>query len=501
MNPVAEQLTGWSVGEARGKALKEVFALFHETTRTPVDLPFHRVLEEGVVSGLAAQTMLQTRAGREFPIDDSCAPLRDEDDRITGVVIVFRDITAQRAAQQALHQTEERLRQAQKIHALGQLAGGVAHDFNNLMTVVLGYSELLLASRRPHDPDRAKLEQIQQAATHAATLTQQLLAFSRQQILHPQRLDLNALVTRGVKMLGRILGEDILLEMRLAPTLGAVTVDPVQLEQVLLNLAANARDAMPQGGTLCFSTDTVVLDADYAQQYPDVEPGRYALLAVRDTGIGMDQDTLARIFEPFFTTKAVGKGTGLGLATVYGIVKQSGGHITVDSMLGRGTTFTIYLPMVDEPAPASSTPMPPALPSGTETLLVVEDNPAVLSLVVTILGELGYTVLDASSSADALRVCIAHAGPIHLLLTDVVLPEDSGPVVAERLLAVRPGLKVLYMSGYAEAAIAGHGVLGWGAGFLSKPFTPMELAQKVRAVLETSGTAELALGVRNPAGS
>jgi two-component system cell cycle sensor histidine kinase/response regulator CckA len=493
MNPVAAHFTECSAEEAYGRVLEEVLPLLHRDTKRLLELPVHRVLEDGMVIGLAAEAMLRTRSDREFAIAGSLSPLLDEHDTIIGMVLVFKDITAQREVQEALYRSEERLRQVQKIEALGQLAGGVAHDFNNLMTVVIGYSRLLLADCHLNDPERAKIEHIQQAAEHATTLTRHLLAFSRKQVLHPQWLDINTLISKTAKILGRLLGEDILLQMSLAPTLDLVHVDPVQIEQVLLNLAANARDAMPRGGSLIFSTDTVELDEHYTCQYPDARPGQYVLLTVSDTGVGMDQDTLGRIFEPFFTTKEVGKGTGLGLSTVYGIVKQSGGHITVYGEPGRGTTFKIYLPIAPQPAPAAAPPTALPMVGGTETLLVVEDNVAIRNLVVTILRDLHYTVLEASTGADALQISAAHAGPIHLLLTDVVMPEMDGQEVAEQLVARRPDLKVLYMSGYAEAATASYGVLPEGTGFLPKPFTPEQLAQRVRVALDSPGTEQKAL--------
>jgi PAS domain S-box-containing protein len=493
MNPVAEGLTGWSVEDARGQVLEEVFALFYRDTQTPVEIPLQQVLEEGIVLGIAEDAVLRTRAGQVLPIDDSLAPLRDERDQITGVVIVFRDVTAQRAAQEALYHTEAQLHHVQKIEALGQLAGGVAHNFNNLMTLVLGYSDLLLADQTQRDPGYTKIEQIRQAAESAAVLSQQLLAFGRKQFLHPQLLDVNDLVSRVATMLRQLLREDMRLEMALAPHLAMVTVDPVQLEQILLNLATNARDAMPRGGTFLLSTAEVVLDAKDTRQYLDVRPGRYARLTVRDTGVGMDQETLAQIFEPFFTTKEVGKGTGLGLSTVHGIVKQSGGHITVASAPGEGTAFTIYLPIAEDAPSAAAVSPRPANPSGTETILVVDDNPLVLSLVVTILCKLGYTVLEASTSIEALQTCASYPSAIHLLITDIVMPEVSGPELAVQLLAMQPGLKVLYISGYAERTLAFDCVLQAGGGFLQKPFTPAALAEKVRDTLnrETSAGTEM----------
>ena len=395
-----------------------------------------------------------------------------------------------REAQEAyasLAQTQAQLGQSQKMEAVGRLAGGIAHDFNNLLTVVIGRSELALARLRGDDPLRRDLGLIQSTSQRAAGLVRQLLAFSRKQVLRPEVLDLGAVVAGLQGMLRRLIGEDIDLLAVVAPGLGRVTADPGQLEQVIVNLVVNARDAMPGGGRITIETANVDLDEAVAAEREGLRPGAYVRLAVRDTGHGMDAETQARIFEPFFTTKEVGKGTGLGLATVYGIVKQSEGAIRVESQAGRGTTFTIHLPRVpEEAAPAPAAAAPATLLRGTETILLVEDDPELRALGIEVLQASGYTVLEAREGNEALLVMERHPGPLHLLVTDVVMPRMGGRALAERLASLRPELRVLFMSGYSEAAIAQHGVLDPGTAFMPKPFTPEGLTRKVREVLDAS---------------
>ncbi len=384
-----------------------------------------------------------------------------------------------------LQQTQGQLAQAQKMEAIGQLAGGVAHDFNNLLTVIAGRSHLALEQLPADHPLRRHIDLIRTTTDRAAALTRQLLAFSRKQVLEPTVLDLNALVAGLVPMLQRLIGEHI--ELTTAPTepLGRVRADRSQLEQVILNLAVNARDAMPQGGALTVETANADLDEAYAKGHPGATPGAFVMLAVADTGHGMDADTQARIFEPFFTTKAQGKGTGLGLATVFGIVKQSGGNIWVYSEPGHGTTFKVYLPRVEEaldsaaPAPATA-----VLPRGSETVLLVEDDDEVRSLAHETLQSGGYTVIPAANPNEALRLAADGSRPIHLLVTDVVLPQLSGRGLADRLSADHRELRILYMSGYTDEAIVRHGVLDAGTAFLQKPFTPYALLAKIREVLD-----------------
>ncbi len=411
-------------------------------------------------------------------IRETIVPIADERGMVFRLDGIASDVTNER-------RLEEQFRQAQKMEAVGRLAGGVAHDFNNLLTVITSYSELLLGDLESTDPRREDLEEIRKAAAGAAGLTRQLLAFSRQQVLEPRVLDLNEIVSGAGKMLQRLIGEDVALVTVLAPDLGAVKADPGQLEQVIMNLAVNARDAMPQGGKLTIETTNVDLDVTYTMEHTAVSPGPYVLLTVSDTGVGMDEETQRRIFEPFFTTKQTGTGTGLGLATVYGIVKQSGGFIWVYSEPGHGTTFKIYLPRVDEPAEAEQRGTTPQYVHGTETVLLAEDAGPLRAVARQILKREGYTVLEAPDGKSALEGAAAHDGPIHLLITDVIMPEMSGRQLAERLKQQRPELKVLFVSGYTDDAIIRHGVLEPGIAFLQKPFSPELLARKVREVLDS----------------
>src|SRR5437773_6131039 len=386
-----------------------------------------------------------------------------------------------------LKRLEDQLRQAQKMEAVGRLAGGVAHDFNNLLTAILGSVELLLRELAPASPLRQDATEIKKAGERAAALTRQLLAYSRRQVLNPEVLDLNRVVADMDRMLRRLIGEDVDLVTRPAPDLDTVRADRGQIEQVLVNLVLNARDAMPQGGKLTIETANVELGPGYVEAHEGARAGAYALLAVSDTGSGMDAETAAHLFEPFFTTKEVGKGTGLGLATVYGIVKQSEGYITAYSEPGDGTTFKIYL--LRAAAPGAAPPAPPAPPGkatarGSETILVVEDEEAVRSLSRRALEASGYTVLAAADGPDAVRLLERYGGPIHLVLTDVIMPGMNGRELAERLVQRRPGLRVLYMSGYPGDAIVHRGALEPGTAFLQKPFMPEDLARKVREVLD-----------------
>jgi two-component system cell cycle sensor histidine kinase/response regulator CckA len=392
-------------------------------------------------------------------------------------LVALRDVTEQK-------RLEEQFRHAQKMEAVGRLAGGVAHDFNNVLTAITGYGDLLLDELPQDSPLRQDVDEIRKAATRASSLTRQLLAFSRKQILVPQVLDVNALVADLDKLLRRLLGEDVDLVTKLDPALVAVRADPGQLEQVIVNLAVNARDAMPEGGKLTIESKNAELDEAYAVDHTPVKPGRYVLLAVSDTGTGIPAEIQSRIFEPFFTTKEMGKGTGLGLSTVYGIVKQSEGYIWVYSELGHGTTFKVYLPRVSDPVQQVAQ-RPTGKPAGgPETVLLVEDEEQVRRLARRVLEAYGYTVLDAMNGEQAVALATQHGGPVHLLMTDVVLPGASGRKVADELLALRPGMKVLYMSGYTEDAIVHRGVLEPETAFLHKPFTPDALARKVREVLD-----------------
>ncbi len=406
-------------------------------------------------------------------------PHRGQQGEILGFFASIQDITERK-------RLEEQLRQSQKMEAVGVLAGGIAHDFNNLLTVINGYSQIALEQLEPNDPISLNIEEVAQAGARAASLTQQLLAFSRKQMLQPRVLDLNALITGFETMLRRLVEESIDLRMDLDPRLARVKADPAQVEQILMNLAVNARDAMPDGGRLTIETRNVRLDAADADGQAGAQSGDYVMLAVSDTGRGMDAETQTRIFEPFFTTKALGRGTGLGLSTTYGIVKQSGGHISVESEPGRGAKFKIYLPGIGG---AEETMQPGSSASGgragTGTVLLVEDEPALRRMVRLALTRSGYTVLDATDGEAALQVAEHHQGVIHLLLTDVVMPRLGGPELAERLMQRRPEMKVLYISGYAQAVVAGQGLTGVRADFLQKPFATDDLVQKVGNLLGT----------------
>jgi len=396
-----------------------------------------------------------------------------------------RDISERKRAEEALRASQLQLQQSQKLEAIGQLAGGVAHDFNNMLTAIIGYTDLSLRRVGLENPIRRNLEETKKAAERAASLVRQLLAFSRKQILEPKVLDLNDVVKDMHKMLTRLIGENIKLATRLETDLGSVKADPCQVEQIIVNLVVNARDAMPRGGRVTIETANIALDDQNASKHVSVKPGEYVMLAVSDTGSGMDQETQARIFEPFFTTKEVGKGTGLGLSTVYGIVKQSGGNIWVYSEQGLGTVFKVYLPRIDDVTASTMAKLlqETNAPRGTETILLVEDEEVVRGLTRKILMQVGYNVLDAKGGDEAIRLCHAHPGPIDLLLTDVVMPEISGKEVADRLLELRPSIRVLYMSGYTDEAIVQHGVLDANVKFIQKPFTWVGLTRKVREVL------------------
>ena len=413
-------------------------------------------------------------------LNANSAPIRDRNGNIVAGLVIFYDVTEHR-------RLEQQLLQSQRMEAVGRLAGGVAHDFNNFLTVIIGHSQLLIDRLASNDPMRTDIQEVEKCAQHAADLTRQLLAFSRKQILQPKVLDLNAIVANLEKMLRRLIGEDVELTVRLNPSLGRVKTDPGQVEQIIVNLAANARDAMPGGGKLTIETANTDLGDLYARQHADVAPGQYVMLAVSDTGAGMDRETQARIFEPFFTTKERGKGTGLGLATVYGIVKQSQGHIWVYSEPGHGSTFKVYLPRIEEAADITSPlSMPSPSVGGSETVLLVEDDDTVRRLVRQVLSCHGYTVMECRSPEEALAMSSNYSGRIHLMVTDVVMPGSSGPELAQRITAQRPETRVLFMSGYTDDAIVHHGVLDAGVAFLEKPFTPDNLLRKVREVLGTS---------------
>jgi PAS domain S-box-containing protein len=636
MNPVALELTGWSLTDALGQPLATVFRIFYEDTREPIVAPIERILQEGAVAPRPRRIVLIARDGSERPIGDSGAPIRDARGALRGVVLVFRDQTDERAAERALlesetrfehlaysgilgiivgemdgkihelndtflhmldytredfesgrikltdltppeykaqdqialehfkevgsirarekeylrkdgsrvpvlvgaamldpprfiaftldlteqrraeqvgaralataehesasrarveqtlRQTEEQLRQSQKMEAIGTLAGSVAHDFNNLLSVIISYSDLLIDGLPKNDAMRADLEQIARAGNRASDLTRQLLAFSRQQVLQPKVVNINEAVAGMAKMLSRLIGEDIELTLITGRGVGTVFVDPAQIEQVVLNLVVNARDAMPRGGKLTIESGDVELDQSYASEHLGVEPGPYVMLSVSDTGTGMDRATQSRIFEPFFTTKERGKGTGLGLSTVFGIVKQSGGNIWVYSEPSEGTSFKIYLPRAEAKAQIQErTTIVPHTLHGTETILLTEDDEQVRQLAGAILRKHGYHVIEAATGGDALLICEQYRGAIHLLLTDVVMPRIGGRQLWERLSPLRPGMKVLFMSGYTDDAIIHHGVLSSEFAFVQKPLMPLVLLTKLRSVLDSQRSSNV----------
>jgi two-component system, cell cycle sensor histidine kinase and response regulator CckA len=510
-NPAASELTGIDLQRALGRKLADAFPWVPAArirsyahvcrTQRPLSLGAVRFSREdqertfnvGAFPALARSVVIVFDRAEEPFFGDSAARSAQEALRAAHAELERRvaertdelqlEIAERFRAEEALQRTEEQLRQAQKMEAIGRLAGGIAHDFNNVLSVVLSYCDLMLDQVPAKSPLRGDLEEVRRAGERSATLTQQLLAFSRQQVLQPRVLDLNDVVGGMRRMLQRLLGEDVELELRCAPRLDKVRVDPVQIEQVLLNLAVNARDAMPAGGRLTIETDNVELDARFAAEHLGVRPGPHVILAVSDTGMGMDSETRARIFEPFFTTKEKGKGTGLGLSTAFGIVKQSGGSIWACSEPGKGATFKVYLPATLDAPDSLPAPQPAFKLKGSETVLIVEDEDQVRLLAAGILRKFGYRVLEARMAREAIAVAKAEEGPVDLLLTDVVMPGMAGPVLAEKLVAMRPGLQVLFMSGHTDAAVR-HRVLEGGAAFLQKPFIPEVLARRVRQVLD-----------------
>ena len=474
VNPAFEAGTGYGKDEVLGRNPR----LLKSGVQ---DERFYRSLWETISSGAVWRGRLVNRKkdGSLFHEDATISSVRDSAGVITSYIAVKRDVTASNAL-------EAQFLQAQKMEAVGRLAGGVAHDFNNVLSVILCSADLIAGDLKPNDPLRADIEEITTAALRAADLTRQLLAFSRQQVLEPRVLNLNGSLAATERMLGRLLGADVEVTLLPQPALWNVLADPGQVEQILMNLAVNARDAMSRGGKLTVETANVELDEGHASTHSDVQAGSYVELAVSDTGLGMNKDTLARIFEPFFTTKEKGKGTGLGLSTVFGIVKQSRGHIFAYSEPGEGTTFKIYLPRAGGEIAAlrpSSGLEAIEAERGTATILLVEDEDQLRVLARTILRRHGYVVLDAANGGEALLICEQHKANIDLLLTDVVLPRMSGRQLAERLGPSRPAMKVLYMSGYTDDAVLQHGIVNSGSGFLQKPLTPTALTRKVREVL------------------
>jgi PAS domain S-box-containing protein len=478
-NPAAESVFGVPRGGLSGRNLKEFLS----------EENFARVLEQSRIRRTGESSTFELDISRPDSgvrrVRVTATPHRNEKGEFAGAFGMFHDITETRKMEQALRQSEERLVQAQKMEAVGRLAGGIAHDFNNLLTVISGYTDMIDEGLPDTHPVKPDIRQIRKAAERAADLTAQLLAFSRKQVLQPKVIDLNETMRGMEEMLPRVIGEDIELVMLLPPDAGNVKADRGQIEQVIVNLAANARDAMPSGGRLTIETGTRTLDAAYDRVHPEVKHGHYVMLAVRDTGLGMTPETLSRIFEPFFTTKEVGKGTGLGLAMVYGIVKQSGGYIYCESDVGRGTTFTLYFPRVLEASPeGQKEPAREAAEGGRETILLVEDEEAVRRLSRTVLEKNGYTVIEAGSGEEALAAISTRLCGVRLLLSDVVMPQMSGPELGRRVREICPDVRILYMSGYAQSSVVHHGILDPEVDLIQKPFMASGLLRRVREVLD-----------------
>jgi two-component system cell cycle sensor histidine kinase/response regulator CckA len=469
-NLAASNLYGYSPQEFQALTLSDIDTEAHASPASPQQ-------------GQPAARRHRTKGGRVIDVEVAAYDIDYEGS--PALLAVLMDISGRR-------ELEEQLRQAQKMEAVGMLAGGVAHDFNNLLTIITGYSQLILNNLKENDPNRHSAEQIMKAGERAAALTKQLLAFSRRQVLQLRVLDLNRLVTSLGAMLQRLIGEDIDLRLSLKPDLGRVNADPGQVEQVIMNLVVNARDAMPKGGVLTLETANVELDSRYADRHVAVKPGPYVMMAVSDNGTGMDTATKARLFEPFFTTKGSGKGTGLGLSTVFGIVKQSGGSVDVYSEPGRGTSVKVYLPRIDQPVAVEPTNLRKAVGRGWETILLVEDDEMVRTLVKETLEAQGYRILEASGPLEAKRISEHFPATIHLMITDVVMPKVNGRELAQQLIRRRAGMRVLYMSGYTDNAVLNSGILAKDVAFLQKPFTPGGLIEKVREVLESDGRSRSA---------
>ncbi|MCX5654156.1 MAG: MEDS domain-containing protein [Planctomycetota bacterium] len=480
-NRMCEQVTGYSFQEVKDRTFWDLFLTPEE--KEPVRALFHQMQAGNFPNHYENYWVGKTGERRLIAWSNTC--IVDGSGQVQYIIGTGIDITEQRRAEEALRHSEERLRQAQKMEAIGRLAGGLAHDFNNQLTVATGYCELLLREMRPDNPLRPAVEEILRAARRSETLTSRLLTFSRKQIMHPQVINLADVVADLREMLARMIGEDIRLRVISRKNLGNVQADRGLLEQALMNLVVNARDAMPRGGVLSILMANKTFDEAYAATHPELPAGRYVLLVVRDTGIGMDAETLQQIFDPFFTTKPVGQGTGLGLPMVYGFVKQSGGHITVESRPGKGTTVRIFLPVTEAEVPrpkAAARPAPGKL--GTETILLVEDDDAVRTLVTRVLGKGGYKVLPAASPREAIATSEEHPGTFDLLITDLVMPEMDGSELARQLRGRRPDMKVLFISGYTKDAVVQRGVLDSGVSLLTKPFGLDALTETVRSILD-----------------
>ncbi len=481
-NDAAERMFGWKCEEILTRSLAETVIPPRYREAHGRGLEKFLATGEAVVLNRRVELSGLHRDGHEFPLELTVTATQRRGEYSFSAFV--RDLSERAKSEEALRRSEEQLRQAQKMEAIGRLAGGVAHDFNNLLTAIEVPARMLLDELTPNDPMRNDLEEIRSAAGRAAILTRQLLAFSRRQVLQPRVMDLNTVVADMDRMLQRLIGEDIDLVTRLTPRLHPVLADSGQIEQVLVNLAVNARDAMPRGGRVTIETANVTLEEGYTSVHPGSRPGPHAMLAVSDSGSGMDRETLSHLFEPFFTTKELGKGTGLGLATVYGIVKQSGGTIFVYSEPEQGTSFKVYLPSAEGAVGPIERGEATPTSGGTETVLLVEDDRAVRAMARRILEAKGYHVLDAANGDRAVNICETHPERIHIMVSDVIMPRVSGRILSDRISQLRPEMKVLFMSGYPDETIVQHGVLQPGTAFLEKPFTPEKLVAKVRQVLD-----------------
>jgi two-component system cell cycle sensor histidine kinase/response regulator CckA len=480
-NPAATAIFGYSREESVGRHATEL--IVPRSLKGDIEKVYGNLLS--LEGGVRNTNENVTKDGRIILCEWFNTALTDENGTATGAISFALDITSRRHAEEEKAKLEAQLQQAMKMEAVGRLAGGVAHDFNNLLTVITGYSDLLLQNTAKGSPMQGELREIKRAGERAASLTQQLLAFSRKQIIEPKVVRLNLSVAEVHTMLSRLIGEDIELQAITGKSLGSVKIDPGQFQQILMNLAVNARDAMPGGGKVVIETENVELDEGYCVLHPYVAPGRFVMLSITDTGEGMSEEVKAQVFEPFFTTKERGSGTGLGLAMTYGVVRQAGGSIDVESCVGKGTTFRIYLPRVEEESVTPAKDIsPPTFPGGTETVLLVEDEGSLRMLCGRILGDLGYRVIPACNGAEAIALAKAHGSSIDLLLTDVVMPGMNGKELSTRLLSCLPEMKTLYMSGYTDDAIVRHGVLDVGVSFIGKPYSREGLARKIREVLD-----------------
>jgi two-component system, cell cycle sensor histidine kinase and response regulator CckA len=490
LNPTARQLTGWYLDTAIGKPLEQVFKLVDEETGQPVRLPAKMVENDTTYTGTVTNLVLVPLEGGQLPIEHQTTPIVDSENRRIGTVIVFRDISARNAAAEALMESEHRLQQSQKMEAIGTLTGGVAHDFNNLLTAILGYAQLAKKRAQTGKPVEPLLEEVEKAGNRAASLTRQLLAFSRRQRLEPRNISVTETVGEIFKMLERIIGADVEIMIKHEPDVAPIFADPAQIEQVIINLSVNARDAMPGGGRLIIETCNVQLDEFYCNQYPDVEPGGYVQIRITDTGVGMDADTQARIFEPFFTTKDINKGTGLGLSMAYGIVKQHGGHISVYSEPGQGSSFNVFLPVAEQSARQKSDPAEMATEGGSETVLIAEDEEMLRNLSKDLLESLGYRVLLAKNGEEALELFERESDSIDILLFDVVMPAMGGLEAYETIHAnSKKDVPIIFMTGYSPEFVQDKFIRTEqlsampAAKVIQKPYTLDALGRAVREAL------------------